>query len=353
MTGWKPPLNSEKIAALSWAINSDPNNAVLWARRAAEYEELHADQLADVDYEQVSECEFIHGSGTVKRIVRKPSLRSEKIAALSWAINSDPNNAVLWAKRAAEYEKLHADQLAIFDYAQAIECEFLRGGMKKETYNALFKIGWLYSELGEHEHAIESYTDLIDRYDRDGAAYNNIGCAHEKMGNLNQALRHFDLALEVNPEDYYPMWGRGRVFMALNEWEKALNVLNAAYSLKKDNVDIYRLRKKAYRQLLATYPNGKIHRFLVRQRPDWNREAPRPEIRGELLRSQEGKCANPECNADLEYTEYHLDHIVPRAKDGGHEDENLQLLCAQCNLVKKTGNMDDLVERTKERNQRP
>ncbi len=134
---------------------------------------------------------------------RKPPLHGERIAELSWAINADHDNATLWAKRAAAYEELKATQLAIFDYAQAIECESIHGGSTNETYNALFKIGWLYTKLSKYEYAIEGYTDLIDRYGDDKVAYNNIGVAHEKLGNFQEALQHFDLALEVDPDYYY------------------------------------------------------------------------------------------------------------------------------------------------------
>jgi 5-methylcytosine-specific restriction endonuclease McrA len=52
------------------------------------------------------------------------------------------------------------------------------------------------------------------------------------------------------------------------------------------------------------------------------------------LRSlQKGKCAC--CKTELKKTKEHLDHIVPLARGGTSNDENLQLLCAKCNLEKK------------------
>jgi 5-methylcytosine-specific restriction endonuclease McrA len=49
-----------------------------------------------------------------------------------------------------------------------------------------------------------------------------------------------------------------------------------------------------------------------------------------LLSSQQGKCRI--CGIGL--TRYHIDHIIPVSRGGGNGPDNIQLLCAQCNLRK-------------------
>jgi 5-methylcytosine-specific restriction endonuclease McrA len=67
-----------------------------------------------------------------------------------------------------------------------------------------------------------------------------------------------------------------------------------------------------------------------------NSTAVSPDIVQRLWVKQDGLCNNLFCNADLifEIRMYHLDHILPFALGGKHEDSNLQLLCASCNLLK-------------------
>lgn len=50
-----------------------------------------------------------------------------------------------------------------------------------------------------------------------------------------------------------------------------------------------------------------------------------------LIKLQRGKCA---CCGELLGDDYHLDHIMPLALGGEHEDKNIQLLRAQCNNQK-------------------
>lgn len=53
----------------------------------------------------------------------------------------------------------------------------------------------------------------------------------------------------------------------------------------------------------------------------------------ELFATQGGKCAEPSCRTALS-DGYHVDHIMPLALGGRNTAENIQLLCARCNVKK-------------------
>lgn len=64
-----------------------------------------------------------------------------------------------------------------------------------------------------------------------------------------------------------------------------------------------------------------------------------------LYGKQRGICYG--CDMPLPWTVFAFDHIIPRAKGGSNELDNLQLLCSRCNSTKGTGTMEDLKKRLK------
>ena len=61
---------------------------------------------------------------------------------------------------------------------------------------------------------------------------------------------------------------------------------------------------------------------------------------------QEGVCAG--CRVHFPFRNLTIDHVVPRAKGGQDNPENLQLLCGACNSKKGTGSQAELVAKLKQ-----
>ncbi len=83
--------------------------------------------------------------------------------------------------------------------------------------------------------------------------------------------------------------------------------------------------------------NNFVHRIDLPQRTDLatvNLKNPRIKsaIKTELYGKQFGNCNG--CKDHFEIRHFHIDHIVPSAKGGGDFQENLQLLCGNCNTRK-------------------
>ena len=69
------------------------------------------------------------------------------------------------------------------------------------------------------------------------------------------------------------------------------------------------------------------------------------DIIDRLLEKQDYECAHSLwwCKADFLFERFHVDHIMPLALGGKHEDNNLQLLCTACNLSKGSKRPDDFI----------
>lgn len=70
-----------------------------------------------------------------------------------------------------------------------------------------------------------------------------------------------------------------------------------------------------------------------------------PGIKEALIDVQLGLCLI--CNSTISLKGSHLDHVVPLCRGGRHEDTNLEVLCASCNLSKGSKLMSEFLSKEK------
>lgn len=94
---------------------------------------------------------------------------------------------------------------------------------------------------------------------------------------------------------------------------------------KKNNPEIVRQQHATRRALKESAPVGSMPRGTVKR----------------ILGLQKMKCAC--CHTSL-HDGYHVDHIQPLSRGGKHEANNLQALCAPCNLSKHAKDPIDFMQ---------
>ena len=128
-----------------------------------------------------------------------------------------------------------------------------------------------------------------------------------------------------------------------------IDVSKKAYELVKMRLD----KEVADKGDLFKYQNEVIYREDVPQRTDTQNidlsySKNKIEVKHLLYEEQEGECKG--CKSHFEYRHFDIDHIVPKSKGGGDNQDNLQLLCSHCNRIKGNNDMAYLVKRLKELN---
>ncbi|RLA08685.1 MAG: hypothetical protein DRQ51_01640 [Gammaproteobacteria bacterium] len=88
-----------------------------------------------------------------------------------------------------------------------------------------------------------------------------------------------------------------------------------------------------------------IHRVDIPKRDDIKKELPSFSIKERLHKEQKGICKG--CNHEYLIKDFHIDHIIPKAKGGGDYYENYQLLCGHCNTTKGDRPMEYLMNKVK------
>ena len=89
--------------------------------------------------------------------------------------------------------------------------------------------------------------------------------------------------------------------------------------------------------------HGKYNGTLM---PNLKNKGYKTRIKAVLYKQQDGMCIG--CERTFDSRNLTIDHIRPRSKGGGDEEDNLMLLCGTCNSVKGDGPFVALVERLKE-----
>ena len=86
--------------------------------------------------------------------------------------------------RGLAYSKLDEHSHAIYDYTTALELD-------PSSLGALNNRCWAYSEIGQYEQALADCNQLMAQVPEDDFPYLNRGIVHEKMGDMDAALRDY------------------------------------------------------------------------------------------------------------------------------------------------------------------
>lgn len=85
---------------------------------------------------------------------------------------------------------------------------------------------WIFQDRFEEQVAF--FSDYVQRYPNDCAAYENRAAALWYSGRLREALEDYSRAIELKPTDLQSRSGRGQVFAELGESDKAIEDLDIA-----------------------------------------------------------------------------------------------------------------------------
>jgi 5-methylcytosine-specific restriction endonuclease McrA len=111
------------------------------------------------------------------------------------------------------------------------------------------------------------------------------------------------------------------------EWaaENKYHLIAKSKKWREENPELQRIQNSARRARIRMQM-GVVSRDIIKR----------------LMGLQRGQCAA--CRCDLDSSGIHLDHIMPVAKGGLHDDSNLQLLCPTCNHSKHAKHPIDFMQ---------
>ncbi|HTN70299.1 MAG TPA: tetratricopeptide repeat protein [Methylomirabilota bacterium] len=97
-------------------------------------------------------------------------------------------------------------------------------------------LGWVESEVrGDFNAAVKEYEKVVELRPNSAEAYNNLGVAEKRKGELDKAAAAFNKALERKPDYGAALSNRGWIFAAENQWGEARR--DFEHALKVDPSD--------------------------------------------------------------------------------------------------------------------
>ena len=94
--------------------------------------------------------------------------------------------------------------------------------------------GYLLYEFGEINEAIKKWQITVRMNPEYFYAYSNLGNAFQKIGKFQKAIQNFNKAIEIKPDYFEAYYGLGNVQFKMSKLEDALSNLDKAIELRPD-----------------------------------------------------------------------------------------------------------------------
>jgi tetratricopeptide (TPR) repeat protein len=127
--------------------------------------------------------------------------------------------------------KLSATKMDGAELSPAIPLNITTDEIESKSAEVWFNKGFALSSLGKHDEAIKAYDDAIRLNPNDASAWNNKGTALYTQGKYDDAIKAFDEAIRLNPK-YADAWNnKGTALCKLSKYDDAVKAYDEAIRL--------------------------------------------------------------------------------------------------------------------------
>jgi len=158
--------------------------------------------------------------------------------------DGDYDRAIDFYVRALEMDLNNQEALEGLGQSYAAQCNWSRAAsifeqlvdMDPECASFRYLFGHTLGALGEYDHALnELYLAEELGYCNISDLHSAIGYAHHMKGNIEKAIKSYQIALDLDPDDTITMFNYGKALIALRSYVAARHVLEQA--VEKDPED--------------------------------------------------------------------------------------------------------------------
>jgi type IV pilus assembly protein PilF len=127
--------------------------------------------------------------------------------------------------------------ISLEEWDKAIECfEYVKDDLLYATpFFPLSNLGYVYYRKGDFTRAGKYYQEALDMERRFPRAHHGLGMVAMATGNVDEAIRRFETAIELAPEAAVIYMDLARAYEQKHEYSKALSNYEKVASMAKDS----------------------------------------------------------------------------------------------------------------------
>jgi tetratricopeptide (TPR) repeat protein len=211
------------LADLEHAIAIEPFNPHLYYHRGLTHAAAESHTQAVADYERVllfssnSNLQQAATDRLLEHLQHAETTAPGQATALDLLddqIALQPDNAALYARRAALYQQQGDRTAAITDYSHAI-------ALAPAELDYYYQRGNLYLAVGNFAAAIADFDHVIAADPTHALAYHKRGLAYREQGNAAQALADYSRSIELRPDFAPAYYVRAQIYAERGDEEAA------------------------------------------------------------------------------------------------------------------------------------
>lgn len=163
---------------------------------------------------------------------------------LDHAVTMEEHAPEAYANRGMVYLGIGDYQSALVDFYKAIEekeyFEIVDG-----LYYTYLNLGTLLNQVGEQEQALAVYELAMAENDEDPSLYNAMGMLYIVTEEYEKAIEFFNIALDMDQNFAYAYGNRGHAYYKMGDYSIALSDANTALSIDPYIPQVYDMKAKA------------------------------------------------------------------------------------------------------------
>lgn len=185
----------------------------------------------------------------------------DQIAAIQDKVEQAENSA-----KEAKISELFAQAVNEKDPSEAINLYNQILDLDDNEDSAYNNRGFLKALLFDKEGALKDFDKAGELNPESGVRYNNYAyLLYNHFNDFDNALQMMNKAISLNGKNYIFYNGRGRIYMAMKEHQKAINDFSQAIKLNDKEKDSYKLRALCYRKLAESEQDETKKQELIKK----------------------------------------------------------------------------------------